>query len=115
MNKNIEDLNKKLSEVQEKQTNITKSISEVEDSEQFVLEIIKKKNRLFDRLRQTWHQDNELGKMIDSDNLELNHYTRKITDSLDQKRVGFLRERQLLDKTEEDVLYKRRSLLMEEK
>lgn len=114
MNK-VEALNKKISQVQEKQQAISKSITEIDNEENGLVEIKKRNSRLFDQLKYSWHKDRELSKTFDNDNNELDQYTRKISEILHERRVELLKKKKTLHLAEEDLMYQRRMLHMEGK
>lgn len=114
MNK-TEALNKKISQVQEEQLAISKSITEIENEESELAEVIKRNRQLFNQLNYFWNKDKELSDIFDYSKNELDHYTRKISEIIHQKQVELLMKKKKLHLSEEDLMYQRRLLYMEGK
>ncbi|MFS0750533.1 DUF3958 family protein [Oceanobacillus sp. 1P07AA] len=114
MNK-VDAINKKISQVQEEQQTVTKSITDIENEENDLAEIIKRNSRLFNQLKYSWHKDKELSNVFDNDKSELDHFTRKISEILHERRVELLKKKKELHMFEEDLMYQRKLLHMEGK
>lgn len=83
----------RLQAVQEKQTQIKRDLVQHEQLEEHFFEIHKRGDRLFTRLYDVWHKDEELMDIIEQDRIELMTNKRKIINDLREKKNELLKEK----------------------
>jgi hypothetical protein len=111
----LQEVNKNLYEVSEKQVKNQRDIITNEQSEQDFEEVSRKYRRVYDRLFCSWNKDKEFANWLNQENTELLHYNRKVTINLENQREELLRERKYLNELENDLYEQKRSLLREVK
>jgi chromosome segregation ATPase len=111
----LQNINKKLYEVSEKQVQNQRDLITNEQSEQHFLEISRKYNRLFDRLFYTWNKDKTFANWLNQENTELLHHKQKITYELENQRETLNHEKRRLNDLEDELYGQKRSLLREVK
>src|SRR5690625_711028 len=82
----IDEINKKMQHMQEKQLQNKQNLIEHEDIVQRFFELNKKNDRLFARLYDYWQHDEELGHVIVQDKIEVERCYRQISNELDDRK-----------------------------
>lgn len=107
-------LNNRLQHVQESQMQNKQALSEHEEMEQYFFELNQRGARLFDRLYDAWHEDEELKITIEQGRVELGQYERKITYDLENKKQELLNQKRELSLVEENLYEMKRLMEQEE-
>ena len=110
-NEKLQEINKNLYQISEKQVQNQRNIIENEQSEQHFMEISKKCTRLFDRLFCAWNKDKEFANWLNQENTELLHNKQQITFDLEKQREALHHDKRRLNEMEDDLYNERRSLL----
>lgn len=85
-----------------------------EQLEEHFFEIHKRGDRLFTRLYDVWHEDEELMDIIEQDRIELMTNKRKIINDLREKKNEMLKEKRELSYAEEELYDLKRAIDREE-
>jgi len=111
----LQEINKSLYHVSEKQVQNQRDLMTNEQSEQHFHEVSRKYRRLFDRLFYTWNKDQKFANWLNQENTELLHNKQQITYDLENQRAALTREKRRLNDLEDELYSKKQSLLREVK
>lgn len=109
----LQEINKSLYEISEKQVQNQRDLMTNEQSEQHFSEISRKCDRLFDRLFCSWNKDKAFANWLNQENTELLQNKQQISFHLEDQRKALNDEKRRLNDLEDELYSQRRALLNE--